>query len=287
MARLAVVTDSVCTIPQEIQEEYQITIVPMSFLLGETTYVADGSLDWLEFYALLKSARRLPTTAAPPPGAFLDAFQEAHEQGSREVLCIVTSSQLTATYNAACDGALLARHDMADLRVKVIDSRCAAAALGFVVLTAARAAASGAALAEATKRAEALIPRMYMLGFLDTLEYLAKGGRVPQVAAWLSALLNVKHIFQLHDGKIIRLGGVRTKPKAMARLLELASQRLDRQTPLHAAVFHTRAVDAAEELANRVRQEFRPAELFVSEFSQVMSIHTGPGLIGLSFYNDP
>jgi len=287
MARLAVVTDSVCTIPQELQEEYQITIVPMSFLIGETTYVDDGSLNWLEFYALLKSARRLPTTAAPPPGAFLEAFREAYQQGSRDVLCIVTSSQLTATYNAACDGALLARQELADMRIKVIDSRCAAAALGFVVLTAARAAASGASLEEAANRAEALIPRMYMLGFLDTLEYVAKGGRVPQVAAWLSALLKVRHIFQLHDGKIVRLGGVRTNPRAMARLLELTSQRLDRRKSLHAAVFHTRAVDAAEELANKVRQEFRPAELFVSEFSQVMSIHTGPGLIGLSFYNDP
>ncbi|KPK46222.1 MAG: hypothetical protein AMJ77_06255 [Dehalococcoidia bacterium SM23_28_2] len=287
MARLALVTDSVCTIPQELQEEYQITIVPMSFLLEETTYVDNGSLNWLEFYALLKSARRLPTTAAPSPGAFFDAFREVYQQGSREVLCIVTSSQLTATYNAACDGARLARHELADMRIKVIDSRCAAAALGFVVLTAARAAASGVSLEEAANKAEALIPRMYMLGFLGTLEYVAKGGRVPQVAAWLSALLKMKHIFQLHDGNIIRLGAVRTNPKAMDRLLQLASQRLNRRKPLHVAVFHTRAVDAAEALANRVREEFRPAELFVSEFSQVMSIHTGPGLIGLSFYNDP
>lgn len=287
MAKLAIITDSACSIPHQMQEEYQITIVPLAFLFGETPYLDNGSLSWQEFYALLKSARRLPTTASAPPGAFLDAFRQAYQRGSREALCIVTSSQLTATYNAACDGAALAREQMADLRVKVIDSRCAAAALGFVVLAAARSAANGAALEEAASKAAALIPRLYMLGVIDTLEYLAKGGRVPQVHAWLSALLQLKPIFQLHDGQIRPLGAVRTKPRAVARLLRLAGERLSPEKPLHVAVFHTRAAEEAEQLAEKVRNQFRPAELFVSEFSQVMSIHTGPGLLGLAFYNEP
>ena len=286
MARLAIVTDSACSIPQEMQEEYQITAVPLAFLLGETSYVDNVSLTWQEFYSLLKSARRLPSTASAPPGAFLDAFREAYQRGSREVLCIVTSSQLTATYDSACDGAALAREQMPDLTVKVIDSRSAAAALGFVVLAAARSAANGATLEQAASKAEALIPRLYMLGVLDTLDYLAKGGRVPQVAAWLSALLRVKPLFQLHDGQISRLGAVRTKPRAVARLLRLAAERLELQPPLHVAVFHTRAAEEAAELADKVREDFRPAELFVTEFSQVMSIHTGPGLVGLAFYNE-
>jgi len=287
MARLAIITDSACSIPQHMQEEYRITVVPLAFLIGETSYVDNVSLSWQEFYSLLKSVRRLPTTASAPPGAFLDAFRDAYQQGSREALCIVTSSQLTATYNSACDGAALAREQVADLKVTVIDSRSAAAALGFVVLAAARSAASGASLDEAAGNAKALIPRLHMLGVLDTLEYLAKGGRVPQVAAWLSALLRVKPLFQLHDGQISRLGAVRTKPRAVARLLRLAAERLELQKPLHVAVFHTRAGEEAAELADKVREEFRPAELFVTEFSQVMSIHTGPGLVGLAFYNEP
>jgi DegV family protein with EDD domain len=270
-----------------MQEEHQIAVVPLVFLFGETTYVDNGSLSWQEFQTLLKSARRLPTTASAPPGAFLEAFREAYQQGSRDVLCIVTHSQFTATYNAACDGAALAREQLADLRVKVIDSRCAAAALAFVVLAAARSAANGASMEEAADKAEALIPRLYMLGVLDTLEYLAKGGRVPQVAAWLFALLQVKHIFQLHDGQISRVGAVRTKPRAVARLLRLARERMEPERPLHIAVLHARAAEEAEELAEKVRAEFRPAELFISEFSQVMSIHTGPGLVGLAFYNEP
>jgi DegV family protein with EDD domain len=287
MAKLAIVTDSACSIPHEIQEEYQIAIVPLAFIFGEASYLDNGSLSWQQFYALLKSAQQLPTTATAPPGAFLDAFREAHRRGCKDVLCIVTSSRFTGTYNAASDGAALAREQMPELRVKVIDSRCAAGALGLAVLAAARSAANGTALDEAASKVEALIPRLYMLGVLDTLEYLAKGGRVPQVAAWLFALLQVKHVFQLHNGEISRLGAVRTKPRALARLRRLAGERLDLQSPLHVAVFHTRATEEATELAQEVHREFRPAELFVSELSQVMSIHTGPGLVGLAFYNEP
>lgn len=287
MPRLAIITDSTCSIPQEMQEEHQIVVVPLTFLFGETAYVDNVSLTWQEFYSLLKSAPRLPTTASAPPGVFLDVFRQAYQRGCKEILCIVTSSQLTATYNAARDAAALASEHMADLRVRVIDSRSAAGALALIVLAAARSAADGAALEEAANKAEALIPRLYMLGVLDTLDYLAKGGRVPQMAAWLFALLQMKHLFQLHDGQISRLGAVRTKRRALARLLKLAGDRLAPEKPLHVAVFHTRAADEAAELAEKVREELRPAELFVSEFSQVMSIHTGPGLVGLAFYNEP
>jgi DegV family protein with EDD domain len=279
MAKLAIVTDSACSIPHEIQDEYQIAIVPLAFISGETSYLDNGSLSWQQFYALLKSAPRLPTTATAPPGAFLDAFREAHRRGCKDVLCIVTSSRFTGTYNAASDGATLAREQMPDLRVKVIDSRSAAGALGLAVLAAAKSAANGTALEQAASKVEALIPRLYMLGVLDTLEYVAKGGHVPQVAAWLFALLQVKHLFQLHEGEITRLGAVRTKPRALARL--------DLQRPLHVSVFHTQASEEATDLAREVQEEFRPAELFISELSQVMSIHTGPGLVGLAFYNEP
>lgn len=287
MARIALVTDSASGIPAALRDQYKIAVVPIGFLFGDSLYVDNVSLSQDEFHALLKSARRLPTTASPPPGEFLEAFREAYHQGCKEILCIVTSRALTGTYSAAAHGAELARQEMADIRIVVMDSRCAAASLGFVVLAAAKAAADSATLDQAAARAEELIPRIYMLGILDTLEYLAKGGRVPQVAAWLSSLLQVKPLFQFHDGQITRLGAVRTKARAVSRMLELTRQRLRPDTPLHAAVFHTRAPEEAAELAARVQVEFQPVDLYTTEFSQAMSIHTGPGLLGLAFYNEP
>jgi DegV family protein with EDD domain len=168
-----------------------------------------------------------------------------------------------------------------------MDSRCAAASLAFVVLAAAKAATESATLDEAAARAEELISHVYMLGILDTLEYVAKGGRVPQVAAWISSLLQVKPIFQFHNDQVTRLGAVRTKARAITRMLELTRQRVRPDRPLHAAVFHTCVPEEAAELAARVQEEFRPVELYTTEFSQAMSTHTGPGLVGLAFYNEP
>lgn len=287
MANIAVVTDSASSIPPALRDRYSIVVVPVGLLFGDTLYVDDVSLSRDEFHALLKSARQLPTTASPAPGDFLEAFRQAYEQGCKEVLCIVTSRTFTGTYSAATHGADLARQEMPDIQIKVMDSRCAAASLGFVVLEAAKAAADSATLDQAATRAEELVPHIYMLGILDTLEYLAKGGRVPQVAAWLSSLLQVKPIFQFHDAQITRLGAVRTKARATARMLELTRQRLERDKPLHAAVFHAGAPEEAAELAARVQEEFRPVDLYTTEFSQAMSIHTGPGLLGLAFYNEP
>lgn len=287
MASIAIITDSTSCIPSELQEKYNITTVPLGFLFGENLYLDNVSLSWEEFYRLLKAARRLPTTTSAPPGAFLEAFREAYGRGSKDVLCIVTGKQFSGTYSSACNAAELAKEEMADIHTKVMDSHSSGPSLGFVVLATARAAANGATLDEAAGKGEALIPRLYMLAVLDTLEYVAKGGRVPRVVAWLSSRLQVKPILQYHGDKVSLVERVRTKPRALIRLLELVKHRLQPGKPLHVAVFHAGAPHEAEELAGRVKQEIRPQEMHVSEFSQAMSIHSGPGLVGLAFYNEP
>ncbi len=287
MGKVAIITDSASCLPPTLQGKHQIDTVPLAYQFGETSYLDSLSLNAERFYALLKASRRLPTTTAPAPGAFLDAFRRAHERGAREMLCIVTGSTLTATYAAACQGAELAQQELPDSRIQVVDSRCAAASLGFVVLEAARAAEEGAGLEETAAAALALVPRLHMIGMLDTLEYLARGGRVPRVTAWLSALVQVKPLFEFHDGQVGQLGAVRTKRRALGRLLDLMRRQTAADRPLHVAVFHAASLPEAEQLADRVQQQFRPLELYVTEFSQVMTIHSGPGLVGLAFYNEP
>jgi len=261
--------------------------VPLNYQFGKSSYADNVSLSADEFYALLKASRRLPTTAAPGPGLFLEAFRNAHCRGAQEMLCIVTGSTLTGTYGAACQGAELAQQELPDARIRVLDSRSAAASLGFVVEAAAQAADNGATLEEAIAVARDLVPRVHMIGMLDTLEYVAKGGRVPRATAWLSALVQAKHLFEFFDGHLVQLGAVRTRRRALVRLLDLTRRRLAPDKPLHVAVFHARSLSEVEQLAHQVRLEFHPVELYVTEFSQVMSIHSGPGLIGLAFYNEP
>jgi DegV family protein with EDD domain len=203
------------------------------------------------------------------------------------MLCIVTGSTLTTTYGVACQGAELAQEELPDARIRVLDSRSAAASLGFVVLAAARAADNGGTLDDAIAAAQNLVPRVHMIGMLDTLDYLAKGGRVPRLTAWLSSVIQIKPLFGFHDGRVSQLGAVRTRRRALAQLLHLMRRRLNRDRPLHVAVFHAGSPYEADHLARQVEQEYRPVELYIAEFSQVMSIHSGPGLVGLAFYNEP
>ena len=287
MGSVAIITDSASCLPTGIQDRYGIDTVSLRYQFGTSSYLDNVSLSADEFYALLKASRRLPTTASPGPGPFLEAFRQAHRRGAQEMLCIVTGSTLTSTHCAACQGAELAQEELPDARIRVLDSRCAAASLGFVVLAAARAADGGGALEDAVAAAQDVVPRAHMIGMLDTLDYLAKGGRVPRVTAWLSSLVQMKPLFGFYDGRVSQLGAVRTRRRALAHLLVLMRRRLSPGTPLHVAVFHSRSFRDAEQLAHQVRQEFQPVELYVTEFSQVMSIHSGPGLVGLAFYDEP
>lgn len=287
MGRVAIITDSASCLPTGLQDRYGIETVSLSYQFGSSSYLDNVSLSADEFYALLKASRRLPTTASPGPGPFLEVFRQAYGRGAQEMLCIVTGSTLTSTHRAACQGAELAQEELPDARIRVLDSRCAAASLGFVVLAAARVADSGGSLEDAVAAAQDVVPRAHMVGMLDTLDYLAKGGRVPRVTAWLSSLVQVKPLFGFYEGRVSQLGAVRTRGRALARLLDLMRRHLNGSRPLHVAVFHSRSFLDAEQLARRVEQEFQPAELYVTEFSQVMSIHSGPGLVGLAFYDEP
>jgi DegV family protein with EDD domain len=287
MGRVAIITDSASCLPPTLRERYAIETVPLRYQFGKSSYADDVSLSADEFYALLKASRRLPTTASPGPGIFLEAFRQAHCRGAQEMLCIVTGSTLTATYGAACQGAELAQQELPHARIRVLDSRSAAASLGFVVLAAARTADCGGTLDDAIAAAQDLVPRVHMIGMLDTLDYLAKGGRVPRLTAWLSSVIQIKPLFGFYDSRVSQLGAVRTRRHALTRLLHLMRQRLSPDKPLHVAVFHARSLPEAEQLAHQVEQEYQPVELYIAEFSQVMSIHSGPGLVGLAFYNEP
>ncbi|MFQ5879123.1 MAG: DegV family protein [Dehalococcoidia bacterium] len=284
MERFAIVTDSAACIPQELRERYRILVVPLVFLAGGISYRDGDSLSGEEFYRLLTTSSQLPTTTATPPGDFLAAFRQAYHQ-SHHILSITIGSNFSGNYASACNASQLAQQELPQAQVRVLDSRNAAMAEGFVVLAAAQAAAQGCDMEQAVQRAQAVIPRTYLLGVLDDLYYVARSGRVPRIMAWASSLLQIKPILQFHDGEVIPLERVRTKPRAQERLLHLMDQRLQPAQPLHVAVLHAHAPDEAASLAQRVQERFATAELLVTEFSQVMGIHSGPGLVGLAFYN--
>ena len=283
IGRVAIITDSTACIPADLAARHGVRVIPLYLAFEDRTYEDGLTSEAAEFYERLAAAAQPPTTAAPAPGVYADFILGA---GADAVLCITVSRQFSAMYDAALQGAVLARAQRPELDVRVLDSTGAAMSQGFVVLEAARAAAEGAAIEGVIARAEALMPRVQLLVALDTLEYLARSGRVPRLIIWAASPLHVKPIVRFQRGAYRPIAIARTARGAVDRLYR-ALERQAGGDELHVCVHHTNAAEQGQLLAERVRAALRPQEIFVSEFTQVMGVHTGPGLLGFAFYTAP
>jgi DegV family protein with EDD domain len=283
MAKVAIVADSSACLPAELIQAHRIRIVPLSFLFGNDHH-DDGGLTSRDFYALLRSSRRFPTTAAPSPTAFLDAFRQTAAV-AESALCITLPSSFSATHSSALDAAGMAAKTLPNFPIRVVDSGCLAMCHGFAVLAAARAAESGATMDGAAAVVKDVASRAHLLGVLDTLRYLAKSGRVPIVLHWATSLLRIKPILAARGENIRAVERVRSMPRALNRLLLQIDERWDGERPLHMAVMHADAPEAAHDVSASVRQRYQPDELLITEFTSVMGAHTGPGFVGVAFFS--
>lgn len=284
-ARVALITDSSACLPAGLVRRYRIVVVRHTFVFDGQTY-QDGTLSSRKFYGLLRSSRRLPTTSSPPPGEFLEAFRRAREAGAEAVLCLTFSGRYSATYNSASAARDMVSEETPAFPVLVVDTHGLAMSHGFAVLTAARALQEGASVEQAAARAAEVGSRAYLIGMLDTLRYLAMGGRVPRIVHWATAALQIKPIFAAEGEEVRPIERARTRQRALSRLLRHLEQRTEAGQPLHVAVMHADAPEVAQTLADEIRRRFQPAELLVTEFSNVMGVHVGPGFVGIAFYSE-
>jgi DegV family protein with EDD domain len=279
---VALVTDSTACVPPDVAARLGIEVVPLHLIFGGRTYVDSLTTDTGEFYERLRLASDRASTAAPSPGMFLDAIARAARRAD-EVLCVTVSRQFSAMYDSARQAIELAKAEAPRADIRLLDSRSAAMAQGFVVIEAARAAAAGAAIAEVEARAEAMASRVTLLAMLDTLSYLARGGRVPRVAAWAAGMLQVKPIVRFNSAGIKLAARTRTRPRALERIAAfVADDAAGRQA--HIAVHHAHAPADAERVAGAIEARVRVAERYITEFTQVMGVHTGPGLVGVAWW---
>ena len=285
MKKVAIVTDTTACIPQEQVKRYDIELAPMTIIFEDKAYRDGIDISPTEFYALLRQAKKLPTTSHPSPDVFLQAYRNASRR-AESILCVTISSTFTATLNSARLAIETAKTALPKVVIEVLDCGTAAAAQGLVVLAAAKAAASGKNLNEVIETAQSIMSRVNLFATLDTLHYLVKGGRVPQAAALVNSLLKIKPIFTLDHAEAHTVALPRTIPSAMKRMLKLMEKKVVKGQPLHVAVMHADALDKAVVLRNRIASQFDCAELFITEFTPVMGVHTGPGLLGIAFYSE-
>ena len=282
---VAVVTDTTACIPQEMVKEYGIELVPIEVIFDDRVYRDGIDITPAEFYAKLRKIEKLPTTSGSLPGPYLEAYRRASQRADG-IVCITESSKFSGMFNSARLAVEMVKEELPGVAIEVLECSSAAAGQGLVALAAARAAASGKNLAGVVEVVKELMHRVHLFAALDTLHYLVKGGRVPQAAALVNSILGIKPVFSVNGGEAHTVALPRSTKSAMKRVLKLMMKKIGKGQPVHAAVMHADALEQARVLRDQISSRFNCVELFITEFTPVMGVHTGPGVIGAAFYSE-
>ncbi|MGE5653637.1 MAG: DegV family protein [Bacillota bacterium] len=277
MTAIRIVTDSTADLPLSLVARYGIGVVPLTVIFGEETYRDGVDLSSGDFYRRLVSDPRHPHTSQPSPAAFAQEYQRMSAEGAERLLVFSISSRLSGTYQAA-----VMASQMVDIPVDVIDTEQASLAMGWMVLTAAQAAESGASAEDILKWANDCKQRTSLLFVVDTLEYLKRNGRIGKASAMLGTLLSVKPILSLIDGVVTPVDKVRGSSKAIGRMVEICSQRHAGQSGLRIGILHAASPEPAAKLAETIHEALHPEEILISEIGPVLGAHAGPNAVGVA-----
>jgi len=274
VARIRVVTDSACDIPEEIARRLNIDIVSLTIRFGDEEFTDRVDLSPEAFWAKCKASKTLPETAAPSPGAFQAAYERAQADSCDGVIALTLSALLSATNQSAVLGA---EGLTGALPVRVVDTKAVSMAQGLLVIDVAELAATGADLDQLVAHAESLTAKVGVVATLDTLEHLIKGGRVGGARALLGQVLSIKPLLELKDGVVAEAGRQRTRSKALVAITEVAKSHapLKRLALVHGA---SSEVANLEALVADVATE---NAIIVTDMGPVVGTHGGPGIIGL------
>ena len=273
--RIAVVTESTADLPPQFVAELGIHIVPLRVHVDGRSALDGRDITPHEVAEALRAKSRV-TTSRPAPAEFAAAYRACLDGGATHVVSVHLAAALSGTWESAT----LAAQDFGHGVVRVVDSRSTAMALGYAVLAAARAARAGASAADVQGAAVATVDATRTMFYVDTLEYLRRGGRIGTATALLATSLSVKPLLQLVEGQVVALEKVRTPSKALARLVQLTAAAAG-AGPVDLAVHHLDALERAEVVAGQLRAAVpRIGELHVTELGAVVGAHLGPGVIG-------
>jgi DegV family protein with EDD domain len=276
-ASVAVVTDSTAYLPAELVAEHRLTVVPLQVVVGGRSLAEGIEVTSDEVAQALRDWRPV-TTSRPAPAVFAQTYRELAAAGATGIVSVHLSADLSGTVDAA----RIAAAEVADVvAVTVVDARHLAMALGYSAIAAARAVAAGADVVVAAEKARRVAYASGAWFYVDTLEYLRRGGRIGAAAAMVGSALSVKPLLHVSDGRLEPLDRVRTASRALARLEELVVAEAGSR-PVDLAVQHLASPERAEQLAERLRQRVPGRRhLVVGEVGAVVGAHVGPGMLGV------
>ncbi len=277
---IAIISDTDTSLPQKSLDEFGIRQVSITIHFGEEILKACSDITDEELVERVNREGVLPTTAAPSPGDFSVAYQEAFDNGADEIICLTVSAGVSATYQAAVTATDL----FPGKKISVVDTETISMGQGFMVLKAAELARAGKSKEEILENVKDVRERTHLFAALDTLKFMAMSGRVGALSAEMAALLSIKPILTIKDGKLELLEKVRTRKKAWARIHNMTAERLGDGEFESIFILHVAAAQAADEFEKQLR-EVVPCPDYIprTELTPGLSVHTGGGLVGVAF----
>ena len=279
MAKVAIVTDSTTYLPKELTKGYEIHIVPSLVIWGGEQLRDGFDIQPAEFYKRLSGAKEMPSTSQPSPAAFKETYEDLISKGFKDILSVHISEKLSRTIASA----ELAKDLVTGANIEIVDGRSASMGTGWPLMEAAKAAKAGSSLKECAEIFKKAGQHTGVILMVDTLEFLHRGGRIGGAARFLGTALNLKPILEIRDGALEPIERVRTKGKAIERMVELAEEKIAGRSPVYLAVLHANVAEDAKALLAQASKRMKPVETALADVSPAVGTHTGPGTLGIAF----
>ncbi len=279
MNKIAIVTDSTAYLPKTFIESHNIRVVPLKLHWDGITLVDGVDITPVQFYERLEKSSTIPTTSQPSAGDFLQVFKKLANIYDGIVAPLISSG-----ISGTVDSAQAAVSMFSEIPVEIIDTHSTSGGLGLVVTAVAQAVSDGKSLKEIKQLAEDIVKRLNLFFVVDTLKYLHKGGRIGGASRYFGTVLSIKPILYLNEeGKIDALEKVRTKRKAIERLIQLAVEKADGK-PVNVGVMHANALEEVKDLRDQLLKQLDCLPIEIYAISPTIGTHVGPGSIGLAIY---
>jgi DegV family protein with EDD domain len=280
--KVAVVTDSTASIPENLLKELDIHTVAYYIHRGKEVLRDLVTIQREEFLAWLITARVLPTTASPGPGDYYEAYKSLMEQGHQEILSIHMTSKGSGAFQAATIAQSMVNEEQLKVHIEVIDTLNVSLCQGWMAIEAARLAMQNFRLEDLVNKVRQMIPITHMIQTADTLKYLYMGGRIGKAVNLVGSLLNIKPLIGMEDGEIVPLGVARGRVHAYQAIADKVARSLG-SNKARIAYVHAGARQEVEKLKLIVEKKVEVVESFFSELSPALAVHSGPGTSGLCY----
>lgn len=276
---IKILSDTTSTITVDEAKKLGIYYFPQIIVFDDKSYRDDNEITTEVFLDKLKKSATLPKTAAPPPALYTPIYEEIIKNGD-SALVLAPSAKVSGTYRSA----IVAAQDFQDADITVIDTRLIGPGFGTVVRLAVDWVKQGLSVAEIAEKIEDYANRSYIYLYVDTLEYLHKGGRIGTAKALAGSVLQIKPILLFRDGQINQFESQRTKKRALARIVDLVKQECPNSPDSHLAILEADAMGDALELRSAFSSLDEVDEISICNLPPAIIVHAGPGVLAASFF---